>query len=190
MPMSGSSSEPHGPAPLGCQRAWRRAVSVPALPKAKQFVVCDPHSLSFFQNITKLRTAPPQPPGRQKGFCSREAPAPVQLRVQGCRTGVSTPATCTIHHPHQGWHLDSSCLPTWIKGASVVIFSPSRSLGCVQEGTVGSGEGMGTLPCACPHPFHVSLPFLTSCRDLPMGGCAEALTQLKGKWPQRMGSLR
>lgn len=186
--MSGSSSEPHGPAPLGCQRAWRRAVSVPALPKAKQFVVCDPHSLSFFQNITKLRTAPPQPPGRQKGFCSRAAPAPVQLRVQGCRTGVPTPTTCTIHHTRAGtW-----APPVPPHGSKGLLLSSSAHPGAwavlkrAQWGPVGK---WGPFPVRVP--IHSVLPSPSSppAGVCPRGG-AEALTQLEGRWPQRMGSLR
>lgn len=51
------------------QKPQRKCLFVPAVPKAKQFVVCDPNFLPFFQNITKLKTAPsssPHPPGRQK----------------------------------------------------------------------------------------------------------------------------
>lgn len=63
-----SPPSPAGPG-LSRPKTTEKCLFVPVVLKAKQFVVCDPNFLPFFQNITKLKTTPspsPHPPGRQK----------------------------------------------------------------------------------------------------------------------------
>lgn len=66
-PAASPAPSPSQPRPLlASQKPRRKCLFMPVMPKAKQFVVCDPNFLPFFfQNITKPKTTPSLPPSPQ-----------------------------------------------------------------------------------------------------------------------------
>ena len=66
-PLASLAQPPASPAPapdspgLSGQKPQRKCLFVPVMPKAKQFVVCDPHFLPFFSEHNKAQDSSPTP---------------------------------------------------------------------------------------------------------------------------------
>lgn len=126
-----SRSQPQPTQASAGQKPRRKCLFMPVMPKAKQFVVCDPNFLPFFffQNITKPKTTPSLPP-----------PSP-----QAARTDLFTLAAMHPHWPllwlcpHPGyWEPPGrDCRPGEIVGK---LKEPEEALSPLGQQKDGSGD--------------------------------------------------